>query len=407
MKRIYVVGFAFSADKKQVVVISKTNPKNTLYEDRPVWLANKYNGIGTDLKEGELPDEGMVRTFNERAGVVTPQEIWKPFAEIQNPYATVIFYKAMLPKKQWEAITSKTNEQVMKCHMSQLHNYTMVSNLSWLLPMALDPLHNYSLTVDDKAEPVNNDTPLAMSRYGTPEPTINDMFKSRFPVRNVTIQKGASIGITGSDHYNGYPVVNVEEDWILYLTDCHIVMLDLIQECSEETKLTRGEVTFLMNACCKTISTSPFTYKESVDVCREQIKNYLAGVEPTIGELQQKIKDTPGGYMNVSGHVDKPLRSITDKLIYAVFDGNNAGESITITGNGLTATGDAKVAPAGAAEKIAGGGPKNSIDVTNGFKKADGIATGDFLENVYTRGGNDTKQGQDVIMGAGNEGLQD
>ncbi|OHD24268.1 MAG: hypothetical protein A2Y38_20085 [Spirochaetes bacterium GWB1_59_5] len=64
----YVVGFAFSEDRKQVVLIKK---------DRgPEELRGKLNGVGGKINASESIYEAMSREFKEETGVDIPEICW-------------------------------------------------------------------------------------------------------------------------------------------------------------------------------------------------------------------------------------------------------------------------------------------------------------------------------------------
>jgi 8-oxo-dGTP diphosphatase len=100
----YVVGFAFSEDAQQVVLIRK---------NRPAWMAGKLNGIGGHIESGESPLQAMVREFAEETGVSTALGGWREFAIKQDELACVhvfaCFNNSVLEAK------SLTDEQVELC----------------------------------------------------------------------------------------------------------------------------------------------------------------------------------------------------------------------------------------------------------------------------------------------------
>lgn len=71
----WVVGFAFSADKKHIAVIEKTHP-----EDQ----AGLFNGIGGNRDPlDQYPVDSMVREFEEETGVVTTPGQWDFFLDLR------------------------------------------------------------------------------------------------------------------------------------------------------------------------------------------------------------------------------------------------------------------------------------------------------------------------------------
>ncbi len=69
----YALGFLFTPDGKQVVLVRKKRPAN---------LAGKLNGIGGQLGPGESPRAGVGREFFEATGVSIPSQDWRPVARL-------------------------------------------------------------------------------------------------------------------------------------------------------------------------------------------------------------------------------------------------------------------------------------------------------------------------------------
>lgn len=69
----YVLGFAFSRDHKDIVLISKL---------RPEWQAGKLNGVGGKVELNEKRFYAMIREFKEETGVDTNITHWQLFAKM-------------------------------------------------------------------------------------------------------------------------------------------------------------------------------------------------------------------------------------------------------------------------------------------------------------------------------------
>ena len=62
----YVLGFAFSRDKKDIILISKLNPE---------WQKGKLNGVGGKVEfEDASPMDAMYREFKEETGIECSRE---------------------------------------------------------------------------------------------------------------------------------------------------------------------------------------------------------------------------------------------------------------------------------------------------------------------------------------------
>lgn len=133
----YVLGFLFSEDRKQVALIKKI---------KPIEQAGLLNGIGGKIEKDESILSAMEREFKEETGVEIKG--WKCFATMNNyaigdilnnlwrVYCFVNFSDKIFDVKTIEA------EEVFIIPVINIHNYEALSNISWLIPMALDN-HNF------------------------------------------------------------------------------------------------------------------------------------------------------------------------------------------------------------------------------------------------------------------------
>lgn len=124
----YVLGFAFSEQRGQVLLISKTHPK---------WQYGKLNGVGGHIEEGESPKEAMVREFAEEVGIHTRQTDWKYFA-------------FMTDYKSWECYCfrsfdvnifsshQKTDEKPTIVSIEDLRWQNIIDNIPTIVMAALD-----------------------------------------------------------------------------------------------------------------------------------------------------------------------------------------------------------------------------------------------------------------------------
>lgn len=69
----YVLGFAFSRDKKDIVLISKLKPE---------WQKGKLNGVGGKIESNEKRYHAMIREFKEETGVDTNITQWELFGKM-------------------------------------------------------------------------------------------------------------------------------------------------------------------------------------------------------------------------------------------------------------------------------------------------------------------------------------
>jgi 8-oxo-dGTP diphosphatase len=126
----YVDGFLFSPDYKHVVLIRKNRPANQ---------NGLLNGIGGRIELDEAPSEAMTREFYEEAGLKITS--WKEFAVMNGENWEVYFYYAV--SEHYDLVESKTDEKIEIHYLFDLANINVIPNLRWLIPMAIDPNHNY------------------------------------------------------------------------------------------------------------------------------------------------------------------------------------------------------------------------------------------------------------------------
>ena len=123
----YVLGFVFSADATQVLLMHK---------NRPIDQEGKYNGIGGLIEDDEAPSEAMVRECQEESGLVIAESSWAQYAKVEGEgYELFVFTTK---------ITDITDAETMTDEPVSIHSYPevlvgpapLVGNLEWLLPMA-------------------------------------------------------------------------------------------------------------------------------------------------------------------------------------------------------------------------------------------------------------------------------
>ena len=127
-KKRYVVGFLFSFSRDCVVLIRKTHPEEQ---------AGLLNGVGGEVGPFEVPSEGMDREFNEEAGVSDLE--WQLFYVRKNLGKEIYFFRAFSDAGYYEAGTTNDSfEEIDKSVIDWHPRSRYVSDLKWLIPMALD-----------------------------------------------------------------------------------------------------------------------------------------------------------------------------------------------------------------------------------------------------------------------------
>lgn len=135
MKNQYVLGFAFNNDRSKVLLITKK---------RPLWQAGLYNGIGGKIESFDLsPAHALTREFKEEAGIQTSENQWKEYATVESDIFHVTCFWTILDN--FDSYQSITDEEISDVSITYLFNSQFnncLSNLSWLICMALEKNDN-------------------------------------------------------------------------------------------------------------------------------------------------------------------------------------------------------------------------------------------------------------------------
>lgn len=139
MKKSYVLGFLFTADTSNVVLIQKTKPE---------WQAGKLNGVGGKVEKfDQTAHDAMVREFKEETGVVFTD--WTQYAVMESPDWVVTAFKGFSDVAF--DVRTTTEERICLLDRHRIFGnsivYPIISNLHWLIPAALDTNH-ITLTID-------------------------------------------------------------------------------------------------------------------------------------------------------------------------------------------------------------------------------------------------------------------
>jgi 8-oxo-dGTP diphosphatase len=127
----WVSGLLFNT-KGELALILKTHP---------AWQAEKLNGIGGKIDEGESALQAMQREFTEEAGADVKG--WREFALLKVQDGQVHFFVA---HGDYD-IQSMTDETVGWYDVSDLSKLPLLQNTKWLIPLALDQGNKYA-TID-------------------------------------------------------------------------------------------------------------------------------------------------------------------------------------------------------------------------------------------------------------------
>lgn len=122
----YVLGFMFSECKRNVVLIEK---------NRPEWQAGLLNGVGGHVEDfDESSHAALVREFEEETGVLQPT--WTHYAHLGSPdkFSMDVYYST----GNTDRVQTMTDERITTKLLTRLPYCKIVSNLYWLIPLALD-----------------------------------------------------------------------------------------------------------------------------------------------------------------------------------------------------------------------------------------------------------------------------
>jgi 8-oxo-dGTP diphosphatase len=130
----YVLGFLFDDKETKVALIEK---------QKPAWQKGFLNGIGGLIESKDIDachlasNNAMAREFMEETGVSTYIDCWTHFCTMRGKDWVVLCYKQSNTKFLKE-VRTMTKERVVIVPLKDLHKHKVLSNIHWLIPMALD-----------------------------------------------------------------------------------------------------------------------------------------------------------------------------------------------------------------------------------------------------------------------------
>jgi 8-oxo-dGTP pyrophosphatase MutT (NUDIX family) len=126
MKQGYVLGFAFSEDRQQVALITK---------NKPLWQVGKRNGIGGKIEESDNTAFGaMFREFVEETGVRI--DGWELYCTMNGSDWEVAVFRTFT--NDIYNVQTTTDEYVSIFDVSEIDEIGAISNVPWLVHLALD-----------------------------------------------------------------------------------------------------------------------------------------------------------------------------------------------------------------------------------------------------------------------------
>lgn len=135
----YVVGFSFNEARYAVILVQKQKPQ---------WQRGLLNGVGGKIEKGEKPIEAMVREFAEEAGVPTLESDWTQYAIMgsagfedrfsSKPGGFRVHVFKTFNTEIFKNVTTVTDELIVTKAIDDVNKNNSISNLRWLIEMALD-----------------------------------------------------------------------------------------------------------------------------------------------------------------------------------------------------------------------------------------------------------------------------
>ena len=120
----YVLALLFTPDRTRVVLMHKT---------RPAWQAGRVNALGGKLLPGESAGDAARREVREEAGVDVAT--WEEFLVWDDPVYRMHAVRAFDPGA--EHARTAEDQEVFLAPVDALPG-TLIDNLRWLVPLALD-----------------------------------------------------------------------------------------------------------------------------------------------------------------------------------------------------------------------------------------------------------------------------
>jgi 8-oxo-dGTP diphosphatase len=141
MVQEYVLGFVFDETFENVLLVKK---------NRPQWQKNRLNGIGGKIENFDNSAfHAMTREYREETGLIIFEDKWQFFCKMFSDYFTVHCFVSQIDLSHMKTFNSVTDEEILMVKIADLFDNRFsqcISNLSWLVPMALEQFEQKTIS---------------------------------------------------------------------------------------------------------------------------------------------------------------------------------------------------------------------------------------------------------------------
>lgn len=127
--KLYVLGFCFSADSKDVLLIQKKKPD---------WMKGMWNGLGGKVEPYEDHRDAMSREFYEEGGVWILPPMWERVASLLAHEETIECFRVWSDTGTYKGLKESDEGPLVAVSVDRISKINVVPNLRWLIPYALD-----------------------------------------------------------------------------------------------------------------------------------------------------------------------------------------------------------------------------------------------------------------------------
>jgi 8-oxo-dGTP diphosphatase len=126
----YCLGFVFSPEYSEVLLIKKNRPK---------WQLGKMNGVGGHIEPKESPQAAMIREFKEETNLKVDDK-WYSVGEVHGDDFVLYVYSGVC--SSWKDLKQKTDERPFVVPVESIPTLVAqqrcLANLHWMIPMCIN-----------------------------------------------------------------------------------------------------------------------------------------------------------------------------------------------------------------------------------------------------------------------------